>query len=317
MAKAKTQRKSSDKASASTRAGFHSLLVPIDFTPISDRVLSRLSLLPLADGARVTLLHVVPESLPAREQRNAEQDASKALAEEAKHLRTLLPRQVRIEPWVKRGSAVREIAAAATRLNTDLIVMGRAGRRALRDAFIGSTAERVIRQARLPVLAVRLAARAAYRRPALALDLDPTAHDVVRLMLAVLPTPLPWVEVIHAIDFPYGRVSYPSLPEDQVQRLKSELRSNATRQLEKLLATALAKASVRAREQPFWKTHVQCGSPRIVVEKLVKKMDTDLLVLGTRAYSGAAYVLLGTVAGDLLRAARCDVLIVPPSRPHA
>jgi nucleotide-binding universal stress UspA family protein len=48
------------------------------------------------------------------------------------------------------------------------------------------------------------------------------------------------------------------------------------------------------------------------VEKAMKRAETDLLVLGTRGYSAAAHVLLGTVAGDLLRAAKCDVLVVPP-----
>ena len=52
-----------------------SLLVPVDLTPISDRVLGRLSMLPLADDARVTILHVVPGGLLPREQRDAERDA--------------------------------------------------------------------------------------------------------------------------------------------------------------------------------------------------------------------------------------------------
>ena len=43
------------------------------------------------------------------------------------------------------------------------------------------------------------------------------------------------------------------------------------------------------------------------------RAETDLLVLGTHGYSGAAYVLLGTVAGELRRVARCDVLVVPPA----
>ena len=55
------------------------------------------------------------------------------------------------------------------------------------------------------------------------------------------------------------------------------------------------------------------ASPREIVEKVTERAETDLLVLGTRGRSGAAYVLLGTVAGDLLRAARCDVLVVPPA----
>ena len=53
---------------------------------------------------------------------------------------------------------------------------------------------------------------------------------------------------------------------------------------------------------------------------LVAKVKLPALVvtLGTFAfYRGMAYVLLGTVAGDMLRAAKCDVLIVPPVRHSA
>jgi nucleotide-binding universal stress UspA family protein len=39
-----------------------------------------------------------------------------------------------------------------------------------------------------------------------------------------------------------------------------------------------------------------------------------LLVLGTRGYTGVAHILFGTVAGDVLRAVACDVLVVPPTR---
>src|SRR6185436_18971043 len=167
-------------------ARFRSVVVPIDFTPASDRTLRRLSLLPLAYGARVTLLHVVPGSLPPGEQRSVERDAGRALAEEARHLRKSLPRSVRIEPLVKRGGAAREIGACAIRAKAQLIVMGRGGRRALREAFLGTTAERVIRSARLPVLVVGRPPRAPYRRPALALDRDRAANEVVRLMLLLI-----------------------------------------------------------------------------------------------------------------------------------
>lgn len=74
------------------RERFHSLLVPLDLTAISDRVLGRVALLPLADGARVTLLHVVPKNLPVRAQERAERDARKSLVNEARHLVKALPK---------------------------------------------------------------------------------------------------------------------------------------------------------------------------------------------------------------------------------
>lgn len=306
-----TKRASDDRAEPAS-AGLRTIVAPLDLTPSSDRALGRLPLLPLAAGARVTLLHVVPRGLTHREQKAAERDAYKALADEVRHLREQVSKQVRIESLVQTGNVAEEIAACAKDLEADLIVMGRGGGRALREAFLGSTAERVTRQARLPVLVVRLAPRAAYTRPALALDLDETAEDVVRFMLRVLPAPRPWVDVIHAFEPRYRGLIYPSLPPEEAQERKRELRSQAAHELGKLLAAALAKAAARPDELPRWKTQVRYGAPRLVVEKATKKADTDLLLLGTHGYSGVAYVLLGTVAGDMLRAAKCDVLVVPP-----
>ncbi|WP_441290095.1 universal stress protein [Sorangium sp. KYC3313] len=295
---------------------FHSLLVPVDLTAISDRVLGRVALLPLADGARVTLLHVVPGNLPARAQDRAERDARKSLVNEARHLAKMLPQGVDVEPVVKVGSAAAEIAGCATSTSAELIVMGRGGSRALRDTFLGSTAERVIRRGQLPVLAVRLAPRAAYSRPAVALDLEPGSTDVLALMLRLIPTPRPRVMVIHAFDTPYRGSIYRSLSEEDAEAWSSGLEQAATQQLVKLLATSLAQAKVRPAEGPPWKMHVRCGSARRVIEKAVKKAESDLLVLGTHGYSGVAHAFLGTVAGDVLREVASDVLIVP-ARPRA
>lgn len=287
------------------------LLVPIDLTPGSDRVLGRISLLPLADDSRVTLLHVVPGSLPPREQRNAARDASKALAEEVRHLRKSLPKNVSIEPEVRLGAAAKEIGACATKVKAELIVMGRGGGRVLRDAFLGSTAERVIRQARLPVLVVRLPPRTTYRRPALALDLDLAAHGIIRLMFLVLSSPRRRVAVIHAFHIPYLGLYYPSHTEDEIEETKDELHLRAT--LARLLAAALADANVPPEYAPSWEIHVRRGAPRSIVMKFTKETETDLLVLGTHGYSGPAHHFLGTVAGSLLRESKCDVLVVPPT----
>ena len=313
--KKSTTKKRPSSAGVPASRDFHAVLVPVDLLPSTDRVLGRLLRLPLADDARVTLLHVVPGSLSPGEQRRAKRDASKALAEEVRHLRAQIHRRIRITPVVRLGAAAKEIAACATEVQAELIVMGRGGGGALRDAVLGSTAERVVRRSQRPVLVVRLAPRATYRRPALAIDLDQAAHQVVRLALRVLPPPRPRIEVIHAFVAPYEGLVYPSLTRYEVEERMDELRASATDQLGALLATAVANARLRSEDDPSWKTHVWHGSPRIVVEKAMTKLETDLLVLGTHGHTGAAFVFLGTVAGDLLRTARCDVLVVPPAAP--
>ena len=169
-----------------------SLLVPLDLTPVSDRVVGRLARLPLAPGARITLLHVVPDSLPAGAQRRAERDAKRVLADTRASLVKGLSKGIAVQTVVRFGAAAREISANAAATDADLVVMGRGGERGLRDHFLGSTAERVIRQVQRPVLAVRLLPRKAYQRPALALELDQAPEAVLSLALRLPPPPPPW-----------------------------------------------------------------------------------------------------------------------------
>jgi len=57
---------------------------------------------------------------------------------------------------VVRGNPVEEILKYSEEKNCDLIVMGTHGHGTLADAMMGSTARRVLRRARKPVLVVRL-----------------------------------------------------------------------------------------------------------------------------------------------------------------
>ena len=60
------------------------------------------------------------------------------------------------EVIVVRGNPVEEIIKHAEERNCDLIVMGTRGHGTLADAMLGSTARRVIRRSKMPVLVVRL-----------------------------------------------------------------------------------------------------------------------------------------------------------------
>lgn len=290
-----------------------SVLVPVDLTAVSDRVLARVALLPLSPHARVTLLHVVPTSLTARDQRTAEHDAKKYLASEAKHLARSLPRGVKIETAVQVGAPAKIVAARAKSMRADLVVVGRGNGRLLRDGLLGSTAERIIRGSALPVLVVRVPARSRYKHPAVALEIDEAAHHVIDMLLRVTAPPRPPVAVIHAVDTSQELV-YPSLSREAREEEYAERSERASRQLMKLLRRATDEAGIAPRDVPGWRFHVQCGSARIVIEKAVDKLGSDLLVLGTRGRKGLAHMFLGSIAGDVLRAVRCDVLVVPPER---
>lgn len=60
------------------------------------------------------------------------------------------------EILVTRGHPVDQILTVATEKNIDLIVLGTHGSGSLTDAMLGSTARRVLRRAKIPVLVIRL-----------------------------------------------------------------------------------------------------------------------------------------------------------------
>jgi nucleotide-binding universal stress UspA family protein len=304
-------KRGADRGRAQTR--FRSLLVPVDLTPASDRVLGRVALLPLDKDAHITLLHVIPKDIPVGFQPNARRNANKLLMEEARHLRKSLPRTVRVETVVNVGAPAKAIATCAKAVKAGLIVMGRGGR-ALDDLFLGSTAERVIRQTRLPVLVVRLAPRNVYTRPAIALDFDKAAQQALQLTFDVLQAPRPTVNIIHAFDNPYFAPMYTSLSIEQIEEMRDQYKPEAMQKLAKLLTAAMAR--VPPEDALHAEFHVRHGSPRMVIQDAVRKVDTDLLVLGTHGYSGLTLMFIGTVAGDVLRNVSCDVLMVPPQPPR-
>ncbi len=134
------------------------------------------------------------------------------------------------------------------------------------------------------------------------------------MLLRVLTSRSSLVTVIHAVNEPYRGMVYSGLSEEEVAEHKELLHQDAAVRLAQQVATSLERVNVLPSDAPLWKTQIRHGSPRAVIEKAVRKAETDLLVLGTHAHTGVAYVLLGTVAGDVLRRVACDVLVVPPAR---
>ena len=294
--------------------GLRSVLVPVDLSPLTDRVLGRLTRLPFSHGARVTLLHVVPNNLPPTATRRAVADAKRSLAAERTSVLGKLPKGVKVDARVTVGSSASEISDVAREADAELVLMGRGGGRGLRDVFLGSTAERVIRRAQVPVLAVRLRARSPYKRPAVALDVDQPPDDVLAMLLRLLAPPAPSVTVFHAYDIPYRGLVYPSLTESAADDNREYYRQKALKSLTQNVTQALARIEVNSSLVPEWHIQLRLGEARNVIPQAVRKANADILALATHGYSGIAHAFLGTVAGDVLRKVDCDVLVVPPGQ---
>jgi nucleotide-binding universal stress UspA family protein len=138
------------------------LLVAVDFSAVTERVIEVAAALARDCGGTITLLHVArPEpdfvGYEAGPQSVRDQVATEFRAQR-RTLQDLADRlraaEVETTPVVVQGSIAETIVEQATRIGAALIVVGSHGRSAVMDLLVGSVSEGVIRRSPIPVLVV-------------------------------------------------------------------------------------------------------------------------------------------------------------------
>jgi nucleotide-binding universal stress UspA family protein len=155
------------KRRAAPRAGLRSggvkinhILVPIDFSPASRKVLEFASQYAGKFGALITVINVIepspetdPDALPAVLARGRDlqetQQALESFAEQSVAANLLKNTKVYA------GRAYEQIVGAAKKLKVDLIIISAHGYIGAGTDIVGSTTERVVRFAHCPVLTIR------------------------------------------------------------------------------------------------------------------------------------------------------------------
>jgi nucleotide-binding universal stress UspA family protein len=138
------------------------ILVPVDFSPVSARIVEHATALARAFDAKLWLLHVAapdpdfvgfdagPESVRQqladrwRDEHRQIQDRAAALRAQGIDATALLVQ----------GPTVELILSEAARLHADMIVVGSHGHGTLHKVFLGSVSEGVVREATCPVLII-------------------------------------------------------------------------------------------------------------------------------------------------------------------
>src|SRR5215212_8573799 len=154
------------------------ILTATDFSTRSNRAVRQAGLLAQASNATLTLVHVVDDDQPEALVHMEKHEAEQILVEQISVLAEL--RGVECRPIVVGGSPFRGILQAAASARADLVVMGSHRRQILRDIFVGTTVERVIRTGTFPVLMVNNEAQRRYQNVVAAIDMSKPSANALR-----------------------------------------------------------------------------------------------------------------------------------------
>jgi nucleotide-binding universal stress UspA family protein len=278
------------------------ILVATDFSTRSDRALRRASLVARKVGAELTLAHVVDVDLPESVLRANKSVASAVLADSASMLQDEL--SIRTDWLITIDDVHTGIIAAADAISADLIVIG-PHRSRFRDVFVGTTAERVVRQSMRPLLIAVDTPSAHHRNTLLALDFDDSSKVAARAALDMGIFDHTAVVVMHAFD---------AVGEGMMRR---SMQSGETIQDyvdgEAIVAAERLRSLVQELDLPPSSQTVASmkGTPARTILESAREVGSDLIVLGASQKKGFERALVGSVTADVIRDAHRDILIIP------
>ncbi|MFY9824995.1 MAG: universal stress protein [Thermoanaerobaculia bacterium] len=269
----------------------------------SDRVVRAGLAAVRAAGARIYLVHAVQ-----LEPRLAGVGGREEIARCGEELRGQIER-LDIAPTELAGSAVRVgapyrvLLEIAEKIAADLVVVGATGSGPFAE-LLGSTAERLLQKAHVPVLVVRGELRLPPRRVLAPVDLSTLSGDAFHCGLSLLAqlagSGETRVQAVHALGLPDA-----SGPQTA---------GAAGEQAQRATAGELRRFVLENQpDLPFpVETAVLPGEARREILRELEEHPADLLVVGTHGRGGLDRLVLGSVASTAARKAPCSVLVVSP-----
>lgn len=279
------------------------ILVATDFSARSDRAIRRATLLARQFGASVTLVHVVDDDQPRQMVVGESEIAEKILADQCTSLRDI--DGLDCEFLVVLGDPFEGIAAAADRLSPDLLVVGTHRRQALKDLFLGTTAERTIRASKRPVVMANSVPAAPWRHVLVGIDFSDNSSAAFEAVRSLGIGGYVTVTAIHVFDAPgTALIAHSTMTRDEATVYVAGEQARA----EKELAAFLKRAGHTSDDSVVRFNETSVG---MVLAEVARELSADLIVVGTRGRSGVARTMLGTTTEEIFRVSDRDVLAVP------
>lgn len=285
------------------------ILAPTDFSGPSRHAVERAARLAREHGARLHLLHVVHAGALERLRALLGADAAvepELILDANRQLQALVAdigtgRGPDIETSLRSGSVLTEVEAQAEAIGAELVVLGARGAGFVRRIALGTTAERLLRTARRPLLVVKQKAHEAYRRVLVPVDFSASSAAAIALARRVAPEA--FLTLLHAYEVPFeGRMLLAGVDTKSIEHYRAQARQFAHRQLH----DAAAAAGLRPGQ---WQPCLVMQNPSLAIVEQEQEADCDLIVIGKHGAGMVEDFLLGSVTKHVLAESAGDVLV--------
>jgi nucleotide-binding universal stress UspA family protein len=214
---------------------------------------------------------------------------------------------LRVRAAIRQGAAADEILHHVRAEGADLIVMCTSSRSGEARTVLGSVVARVLGQSPVPVALLRPGGRAITHISRLLVPVDGSPCGAVALGAAVglaraAGATVRLIEVV----VPIPDDVYRAWPINGAAYVWDEQAlARARVYVDGLVARLLASGLMSEGDTRFG------GSVSDTIVEVAEEVEADLIVMSTRALVGPSRALLGSVAGAVVSAARCPVLLLP------
>jgi len=255
------------------------ILAATDFSARSQRAVRRAGLLARDSNAELTLVHVVDDDQPSDILEVERREARRYLEEQMGSMAEL--RGLHCNSAVVTGNPFDGILKAAAAHSVDLIVMGAHRKQLLRDIFVGTTIERVIRTGPCPVLMVNAEVGHSYKKVMAAVDMSEPSARAIKMAREVGLTGDAGLTLVHGFDvFGKGKMSNAGIGKAEIARYVAAERLQASTELVAFLTANGFNAN-------NWSLRLKEGRPFEAIMEAVEETAPDLLLIGTHGRSSS------------------------------
>lgn len=297
-------------------ARFKKILCPVDFSECSALALDYALALAEEKGARVSVLHVLPDVLADPDVHpyfsepvlTSDETRERAYHELGSFVSRALKRNVAADVILESGDVVDEIVKKSERLAPDLLVIGTHGRRGFQRLLLGSVTERLLRRSTIPVLSVAPSAPAPPEKGSpfqkILCPVDFSASSLAGLEAALsLAGDRGELTVLHVVEF-YDEGGAGEALAYNAAEVRDRQRAAARKKLEGLVpATRSAPTRLEVAV-------LESGGPYREVLRVAERDACDLIVMGVAGRSAADLLFFGSTTNHVVRAAAAPVLTV-------